>query len=172
MSSNLQEIKVIAFDIDGTLTDGSIYIGSQGEALKVFNVRDGYGIKAAEKAGYKIYFITGRPAHSPTIERLHDLKIDLKFLRENIKDKVACAQEIMESYSLNLKNMAFMGDDLPDIELLKQVGFSGAPKDAIDEICNIVHFVSQHKGGKGAAREFIDKILSNNIGAELNENHK
>ncbi len=156
------KIKVIAFDIDGTLTDGSIYIGSEGEALKVFNVKDGYGIKAAQKAGLQIFFITGRPAYSPTIARLKDLEIDLKFLKDKVKNKVECASQILESLNLSFAQMAFMGDDIPDLELLKKVGFAGAPKDATAEILNCVHFVSKFKAGHGAAREFTDIILKEN----------
>lgn len=156
---DFQNIKVIAFDIDGTLTDGSIYIGPEGEALKVFNVKDGYGIKAAEKVGLQVYFITGRPAHAPTLARMKDLNIDLKFLKDNVKNKVLCAKEIMESQGLDLNNMAFMGDDLPDLELLELVGFSGAPKDSHVKVLNKVKFVSKFNGGQGAVREFIDRIL-------------
>ncbi len=156
---NFSEIKVIAFDIDGTLTDGTIYIGPEGEALKVFHVKDGYGIKAAQKAGLEVFFITGRPAHAPTLARMKDLNIDLKYLKHSVPDKVVCAKQIMDELGCELHNLAFMGDDIPDLELLEQVGFSGAPKDAHPKVLGKVKFVSQHNGGQGAAREFIDKIL-------------
>ncbi len=157
---DFKQIKLIAFDIDGTLTDGSIYIGSSGEELKVFNVKDGYGIKAAEKIGIKTFFITGRPAYAPTIQRLKDLNIDLSYLRHSVSNKVTCAEEILLEMGLSFCNMAFMGDDLPDLDLLKKVAFAGAPNDAIKEVKNNVHFVSTLNAGKGAAREFVDVILS------------
>lgn len=155
----MSKIKIIAFDIDGTLTDGSIYIGSEGEALKVFNVKDGYGIKAALKAGLPVFFITGRPAYAPTINRLKDLEIDLKFLKDKVKNKVECASDILKEFNLSFEQMAFMGDDIPDLELLQKVGFSGAPNDASPEVLNCANFISRFQAGKGAAREFVDTIL-------------
>ncbi len=152
-------IKIIGFDIDGTLTDGSIYIGERGEALKVFNVRDGYGIKAAQKAGFEIFFITGRKASEATKQRIHDLKIDLSFLKDDVTDKVTCAEEILKERNLTFNNFAFMGDDLPDLPLLKRSGYSGCPADAHSQILKTVSFISVYSGGKGAAREFIETIL-------------
>lgn len=157
----LSQIKIIAFDIDGTLTDGSIYIGPQGEALKVFNVKDGYALRKAEDIGYKIYFITGRKAYEPTVQRVLDLRLDLSRLKDKIPDKVVCAQQILDSEGLTFENMAFMGDDLPDLGLLEKVAFSGVPSDCTDSLIDKVHFVSKFQAGKGAVREFIDLIFAN-----------
>jgi 3-deoxy-D-manno-octulosonate 8-phosphate phosphatase (KDO 8-P phosphatase) len=159
LKEKLSKIKIIGLDVDGTLTDGSIYMGPQGEALKVFNAKDGYAIRVAENKGIKVYFITGRSVCEALVQRLNDWGIDSNVrLKGKVKDKVACAKEILEQEGLKLEEMAFMGDDLPDLPLLKQVSFSGAPKDAFDEVSDNVDFVSRFDGGRGAVREFIDLI--------------
>jgi len=158
--NTLRQIKLIAFDIDGTLTDGSLYFGSGGEALKVFNVKDGYAIKEAENNGYKIYFITGRTVYEPSKQRIIDLKLSLECLKDKVADKVSCAEQILNSHGLNFSQMAYMGDDLPDLPLLRRVAFAGAPSDCTQRLIDDLHFLSNFPAGKGAAREFIDLILS------------
>ncbi|MDJ0626243.1 MAG: HAD hydrolase family protein [Candidatus Caenarcaniphilales bacterium] len=160
--SKLEGIKIIAFDIDGTLTDGSICMGPSGEALKIFNVKDGYAMRKAEDSGYKIYFITGRAACEPVTERVKDLRLPKERLFDKVKDKLEVAKSITIEEGISLNEIAYMGDDIPDLELLQSVGFSGVPSDAISSVKDSVDFISQHNAGRGAAREFIDLILSQN----------
>ena len=155
-------IKIICLDIDGTLTDGSLYFGDQGEALKVFSVKDGYGIKAALKKEIPVFLLTARKAYPPTIKRLQDLDLDPKYLQDEVLDKVACAQDLLSAYNLSWNEMAYMGDDLPDLPLLQRVGLAAAPADALEEIKEKAHFISDFAGGKGAVRQFIDYILKQN----------
>lgn len=156
-----KQIKIIAFDIDGTLTDGSIYMGVSGEELKVFNVKDGYALRKAEDIGLKVFFITGRVAYPPLIKRVEDLRFPADRLFDKVKDKVEVAESIVKKANLTLSNFAFMGDDILDLNLLKQSGLSGAPFDAVQVVKDNVDLVSQFNAGRGAAREFIDLILLN-----------
>ncbi|MDX1917643.1 MAG: HAD hydrolase family protein [Candidatus Caenarcaniphilales bacterium] len=155
----MTQIKILAFDIDGTLTDGSLYISPEGEWLKVFHVRDGYALKLADKLGFLIYFITGKVANTALKRRLADLGFAENRLCDHIKDKVACAEQIVESHGCELEEIAFMGDDLPDLPLLRLAGISGAPADAIIAVQKAVDFLAPENGGRGAVRSFIDYVL-------------
>lgn len=157
--SKAKLIKVIALDIDGTLTDGSIFMGANGEELKVFNVKDGHGLRKAEIHGIKIYLITAREANQAVFHRMEDLKIPRERVFHRVKSKVEAADVILDREKLLLQNMAFMGDDEPDLPLLKKVGFSGVPSNAYKTLIPEADFVSRFKGGKGAVREFIDLII-------------
>ena len=138
-------IKLVLLDVDGTLTDGGIYRGNNGEELKRFNVKDGYAIVNAQKLGIEFGIITGRKSELVEI-RSNELKI--KYLYQGISEKTVILEEI-----------AYMGDDLNDILIMKQSGLTGAPKDAADEVIQIVDFVSEKNGGSGAVREFVEYIL-------------
>ena len=157
------QIKLIGLDIDGTLTDGQVYYDSSGESLKVFNAKDGFGIRKAIKQGLKVCLITGRKANKALLKRIEEWGIEKRdFLRDATHHKLEVAQELLKEQGLSLEEMAFMGDDLPDLELLKKVAFSGCPADAIKEVSVAVDFVSSRKGGEGAVRDFIDYILRKN----------
>ncbi|MDX1919995.1 MAG: hypothetical protein SFU25_04580 [Candidatus Caenarcaniphilales bacterium] len=159
LSEKAKHIKIIALDIDGTLTEGSIFMGPNGEELKVFNVKDGHGLRKAEIHGIKIYLITAREANQAIFQRMEDLKIPRERVFHRVKSKTEAADVILEREKLLLANMAFMGDDEPDLSLLKRVGLSGAPIDACKTLIPEVDFVSRFAGGKGAVREFIDLII-------------
>jgi 3-deoxy-D-manno-octulosonate 8-phosphate phosphatase (KDO 8-P phosphatase) len=153
------KIKIIAFDIDGTLTDGSIYMGELGEVFKVFNAKDGYGIRKAEAQGLKIYFITAREASGGVYKRIEDWNLPASRIRDKSRNKINCAEKILAENNCTFEDFAFMGDDIPDLELLKKSVFSACPADAVSEIQSKVNFITKLNGGKGAAREFIDLIL-------------
>jgi len=149
-------IKLVLLDVDGTLTDGGIYRGNNGEELKRFNVKDGYAIVNAQKLGIEFGIITGRKSELVEI-RSNELKI--KYLYQGISEKTVILEEIMQKTGLKKEEIAYMGDDLNDILIMKQAGLTGAPKDAADEVIQIVDFVSGKNGGSGAVREFVEYIL-------------
>ena len=149
-------IKLVLLDVDGTLTDGGIYRGNNGEELKRFNVKDGYAIGNAQKLGIEFGIITGRKSELVEI-RSNELKI--KYLYQGISEKTVILEEIMQKTGLKKEEIAYMGDDLNDILIMKQSGLTGAPKDAADEVIQIVDFVSGKNGGSGAVREFVEYIL-------------
>ena len=149
-------IKLVLLDVDGTLTDGGIYRGNNGEELKRFNVKDGYVIVNAQKLGIEFGIITGRKSELVEI-RSNELKI--KYLYQGISEKPVILKEIMQQTELKKEEIAYMGDDLNDILIMKQSGLTGAPKDAADEVIQIADFVSEKNGGSGAVREFVEYIL-------------
>ena len=149
-------IKLVLLDVDGTLTDGGIYRGNNGEELKRFNVKDGYAIVNAQKLGIEFGIITGRKSELVEI-RARELKI--KYLYQGISEKTVVLEEIIKKTGLTKGEIAYMGDDLNDLLIIKQVGLSGTPKDAVDEVIQVADFVSKKNGGSGAVREFIEHIL-------------
>lgn len=149
-------IKLVLLDVDGTLTDGGIYRGNNVEELKRFNVKDGYVIVNAQKLGIEFGIITGRKSELVEI-RSNELKI--KYLYQGISEKTVILKEIMQKTELKKEEIAYMGDDLNDILIMKQSGLTGAPKDAADEVIQIADFVSEKNGGSGAVREFVEYIL-------------
>mgnify|MGYP000881830981 FL=1 len=149
-------IKLVLLDVDGTLTDGGIYRGNNGEELKRFNVKDGYAIVNAQKLGIEFGIITGRKSELVEI-RSNELKI--KYLYQGISEKTVILEEIMQKTGLKKEEIAYMGDDLNDILIMKQSGLTGTPKDATDEVIQIADFVSEKNGGSGAVREFVEYIL-------------
>ena len=153
---NAGTVKLIAFDVDGTLTDGTLIIGPEGEAVKLFHARDGLGLSLAHRMGYVTGFITGRK--SQIVEnRGKELQVD--FILMGVSNKVEAMEHILADHGLSWKDAAYMGDDLNDLPLLKKVGFSGSPADGAPEARKASDFVSTLPGGKGAAREFIETIL-------------
>jgi 3-deoxy-D-manno-octulosonate 8-phosphate phosphatase, yrbI family len=149
-------IKLILLDVDGTLTDGGIYRDNNGEEFKKFNVKDGYIIINARKLGIDFGIITGRKSELVRI-RAEELKI--KYLYQGISEKVPILEKLMESHNLKKEEIAYMGDDLNDLGIMKKAGLKGAPQDAVSEVKDIADFVSSKKGGEGAVREFVEFIL-------------
>lgn len=149
-------IKLILLDVDGTLTDGGIYRSNSGEEFKKFNVKDGYTIVYSQKLGIDFGIITGKTSNLVEI-RAKELKI--KYLYQGISEKTLILEKILEETGLKKEEIAYMGDDLNDLKIIKSVGLSGAPSDAVGEILEITDFVSNKKGGEGAVREFVEFIL-------------
>ena len=149
-------IKLILLDVDGTLTDGGIYLGNSGEELKKFNVKDGYAILNAQKLGIEFGIITG--AESELLKKRTE-KLNIKYLYQGISEKTVILDEIIQISGLQKEEIAYMGDDLNDIKIMKKSGFSGTPLDGVNEAKIIADFVSTKNGGEGAVREFIETIL-------------
>lgn len=155
---NLEKIRLIAIDVDGTMTDGTIYILESGEEIKGFNVKDGTGIVLARIAGLIPVIISGKTSKA-VAKRVKNLGIDDYY--EGVKDKKKVMEEVMRKYKLSWENCCFIGDDIVDSEVIKLTGFSASPKDAHPAVKGIVDFISNFEGGKGAVREIIDFILQN-----------
>ena len=152
----LDNIKLLIMDCDGVLSDGKVIYTEKGWESKAFAVSDGLGLSLLRFTDIKTAVITGR--NSLALQRrCQDLEID--FLFQGVKDKVAVVEEILDSLALRWENTAFMGDDWNDYHLLNKVSFSATPQQAPQEIKEIVDFISQNRGGDGAVREFIEYIL-------------
>lgn len=149
-------IKVVFLDVDGVLTDGSITYDLLGREVKRFNVKDGYGITRAMSEGLDIVVVSGR--FSLQVEK-RCRELGIKNVYQGVSDKVAFAESFLKERSLSFDNAAAMGDDVPDLPLLKKVSVSGAPSDAVPEVKVMVDFVSRFRGGEGAVREFLDFLL-------------
>lgn len=149
-------IKLIVLDVDGTLTDGKLYVTNLGDEMKAFNVKDGLGITQAISQGKEIAIITGKTSQIVT-KRCQELGI--KEIHQGIKNKIATLDLILEKYSISYDNVAYMGDDLIDLAVMKKCKLAGAPKDSVEEILKISDFISTKNGGDGAVREFIEYIL-------------
>lgn len=145
---------MLVMDVDGTLTDGRIYIGSDGEIMKAFDVKDGYAIARLKQFGIEPVIITGRKSDIVCI-RAGELKITE--LHQGIEDKLSKLKSIAVEYNLSSEEIAYIGDDLNDIACMEYCGLSACPGDAIEQIKGIVDYVCVNFGGRGAVREFIDK---------------
>ena len=153
---DLSKIKVLALDVDGVLTDGSLTFSQNGEEFKTFNAKDGQGIVCLNKAGFITVIITARK--NGTVE--HRAKnLGIKELHQGVKFKLPVLEQILEKYNLTFDNVAYMGDDLPDICILEKVGLSCCPNDAVQEVQKVCKFKSKYNGGRGAVREVCDVIL-------------
>lgn len=149
-------IKLVAFDVDGVLTDGSITYDENGVEYKTFNAKDGCGIVQLNNAGIITAVITARN-NGTVFHRAQNLGI--KELHQGQKNKIGKLEELMVKYNLTFDEVAYMGDDLPDICVLEKVKLAACPKDAVDEVQKISNWHASKCGGKGAVREFCDYIL-------------
>lgn len=153
---DLSKIKVLALDVDGVLTDGSLTFSQNGEEFKTFNAKDGQGIVCLNKAGFITVIITARK--NGTVE-YRAKNLGIKELHQGVKFKLPVLEQILEKYNLTFDNVAYMGDDLPDICILEKVGLSCCPNDAVEEVQKVCKFKSKYNGGRGAVREVCDAIL-------------
>lgn len=156
MQGKLQQIKMILMDVDGVLTGGEIIYSSSGDELKIFNIHDGMGIALARMAGLKTGIITGRMSEMVR-RRGEELKIDAVI--QGQAHKLAAYEDIKSRYALADADIAFLGDDLPDLCILKRAGFSAAVADASETVKRASDYVTKAAGGRGAVREVIELIL-------------
>lgn len=151
-----KKIKLIAFDVDGVLTDGMISYTSSGEEVKSFNVRDGHAIKMASRGGLSFAVITGR--QSPMVRRRCD-ELGIELLYQNSKDKYESFQDIIERTGLSAREIAYMGDDVVDLPVINAAGLGCCPSDAAEEVLLCSNLITAASSGNGAARELIFFIL-------------
>ena len=152
----LAHIELLVLDIDGVLTDGRLYFGAGGEALKVFHVRDGHGIKLVMAAGIQVAAFSGRRSNAAAA-RLRELRVP--HVVQGCKDKVAALLRLTKRLRIDPLNCACLVDDTPDMALLAAVGLGCAVADAHPVILSAAHWVAKAKGGKGAVRELCDALL-------------
>lgn len=151
------KIKAIVMDVDGTLTDGGIYLDNNGNELKKFNVKDGYAISTIlPQYGIEPIVITGRKSE---IVRKRCEELNIKRVVQGSKDKVYDMKIILNELAISMEETVYIGDDMNDIDCMKLVGVCACPNDAVDEIKKICDIVAEKKGGYGAVREIIDKII-------------
>lgn len=150
--------KMLIMDVDGTLTDGRIYIGAKGEVMKAFDVKDGYAIaQILPEKNIIPVIITGRISDI-VMERAKELKITE--LYQGVSDKLKQLQVLKEKYNMSPGEIAYIGDDLNDLDCIKYCGITGCPSDSIGIIKKQVDYVCNSDGGRGAVREFIEWIIS------------
>ncbi len=152
----LKPIRLLLLDVDGVLTDGGLVYHDDGSESKVFDVKDGHGIKLLQRAGIEVGFLTGRYSRAAR-NRARDLGIEL--VLEGIKNKIKAYEEVLTRKNLSDEEVAFMGDDLVDIPVLRRVGLAVSVPDACQDVFPYVHYITQHSGGKGACREICEMIL-------------
>ena len=152
------KIKLLLMDCDGVLTDGRLYFSERGEELKVFDVKDGQGIAVWHKAGLRSGIISGRGSEKIVKRRAEELGIE--FVITGSKDKTADMKKIAAECGLSAEQIAFVGDDLGDIDVMNEVGLSIAVADAVQPVREIAKIVTKSRGGRGAVREAVDLMLN------------
>jgi 3-deoxy-D-manno-octulosonate 8-phosphate phosphatase (KDO 8-P phosphatase) len=154
--SRLNEIKLLVLDVDGVLTEGQLIYNGDGSESKIFNVHDGHGIKLWLRAGLKVAFLSGRQSE-PTRHRAAHLGVDFCF--QNCIDKLPVLEKLAKDLNLSRSEIAYMGDDLPDLPPMRYAGLSMTVPNAVFEVRQAAHYVTTLKGGCGAVREAIEYIL-------------
>lgn len=153
---NLEHINTFIFDVDGVLTDGSVTIMTNGDMLRTMNIKDGYALKTAVDAGFNVCIISGG-SNEGVRKRLAGLGIKDIFLGAH--NKIDQLNEYLNSKGVELKNVLYMGDDIPDFPVMKLVGLPCCPQDAVQEIKSVSKYISHKNGGKGAVRDVIEQVL-------------
>lgn len=157
LSSALNAIKLFATDVDGVLTDGGMYHSESGDEFKKFNARDGMGLKLLQAAGVMTAFVT---MEQTALVARRAAKLAIPEIHQGVRDKLGVLRELVAQYGLTLQQVAYMGDDVNDLQALRAVGFSAAPADCVDIVRKSVDYVCKLKGGEGAVREVVDLILT------------
>ncbi len=152
-----QRIRLVAFDVDGTLTDGGIYLGPDGECLKRFHARDGMGMVMARRAGLVVGLISGRKS---AITKRRAAELGLDFCYDGVDDKVAALQAELTARRWTWEQAAFMGDDCNDVPILERVALAAVPADADALASAVATYRTRAVGGQGAAREWLDLLLA------------
>lgn len=154
--SKEKEIKYWVIDVDGTLTDATIYYDEQGNELKKFSVKDAAGMFAAQACGMKLVVLTGRRCQA-TERRMQELKVD--YLFQGVKDKQIFLKEFLEKNQIQRQQVGYIGDDLNDILPMKLASYVACPADACDEVLKLADYISPIKGGYGAVRDILSHVL-------------
>lgn len=152
----LKNITTFIFDVDGVLTDGTVTITTKGEMLRRMNIKDGYALKTAVDRGYNVCVISGGSNEGVRL-RLRGLGVSDVYL--GVHNKIDQMNEYLHIYDLKLENVLYMGDDIPDYQVMKLAGLPCCPQDAAPEIKDISSYISHKNGGKGAVRDVIEQVL-------------
>ncbi len=151
------DIRLLVMDVDGIMTDGKITYTSDGQELKSFNIKDGLGIKRAQASGIETAIITGRT--SPMVER-RARELGIAHLVQGREDKLAALSDLVDQMNLSLDQVAYIGDDLPDLTAIESVRLGACPADAATEVKSKANWVSTRGGGDGCVRELCDLLVS------------
>lgn len=154
--SRLQDIKLLLLDVDGVMTDGGVYFAESGDEMKKFNIQDGYGVVRLQRAGVAVGIITGRV--SKLVQRRAQ-ELGIQEVYQNLENKLEAYNQIKKKLNFRDEQIAYIGDDEPDIPVLKLAAFSAAPADAVQSVKRSVDYVCKRRGGEGAVREVADMIL-------------
>ena len=150
-------VRLAVFDVDGVLTDGTLYIGPSGEALKAFNILDGHGVKMLQSAGVATAILSGRESEAV---RRRAAELGIATVVEGAGDKLAAFEKMITGLGLDALACAYVGDDLPDLPVMQRCGFAVAVANAVDAVKSAAHYVTRASGGRGAVREFCDLVLA------------
>ncbi|MCW8194377.1 HAD hydrolase family protein [Proteobacteria bacterium 005FR1] len=156
LAARARRIKLLLLDVDGVLTDGRLYFGNNGEELKAFHILDGHGIKQLQTSGVKVGIITGRES-ALVVRRARELSVEI--LIQKSPDKVISLQQVASDEGLQLEQIAFMGDDYPDLPVIRRVGLGLTVANGHPEVRAHAHWQSRRSGGDGAVREACDMIM-------------
>jgi 3-deoxy-D-manno-octulosonate 8-phosphate phosphatase (KDO 8-P phosphatase) len=156
LSEKAKQIKLLILDVDGILSTGALYYDKDGEVFKPFNVHDGLGIRLLQRVGIAVGIISAKKS-DPLIKRINDLEIEHPYL--GYENKVPAYEELKQKVGLTDEQIAYMGDDLPDLPLLRRVGLSATVANGTEIVKQHVDFISKSKGGKGGVRELCELIL-------------
>ena len=151
-----KKIKLLLLDVDGVLTDGRLYYGNNGEEMKAFNIQDGLGIKLLQRAEVQVGIITGRVSN--LVER-RATELGIHPVVQGREDKLTALQELMQTMDINLDEIAFVGDDLPDLAVIRRVGLGITPANGNSALSSQAHWQTSKRGGDGAVREVAEMIL-------------
>lgn len=151
-----QKIELLLSDVDGVLTDGGVIFDNQGVESKRFHIRDGLGIKLWQQAGHRFGLVTGRASQ---IVRIRATELGIDLVRQGVEDKLTMVHQLLNELGLRPEQVAYIGDDLPDLPVLKIVGLPIAPADACREVRSAAQLITQLPGGHGALREAIETML-------------
>ena len=151
-----KKIKLLLLDVDGVLTDGRLYYGNSGEEMKAFNIQDGLGIKLLQQGDIRVGIITGRV--SALLQRRAD-ELGINPLVQGREDKLTALNELLETMEIGMDEIAFMGDDLPDLAVIRRVGLGITPANGSSALAQQAHWQTARRGGDGAVREVAEMIL-------------
>lgn len=154
-----KKVKLFALDVDGVLTDSTIYLVGNGIQARRMNIKDGYALQLAVKKGYTVVVISGAVSEEVK-ERLQ--KLGIKHVYMGVKDKLALLQSLIASQNIDKDEILFAGDDMPDLAVMQWCGLACCPADGVAQIKDISHYISKVRGGEGFVRELIEKTLTLN----------
>ncbi len=152
----LKAVRAFILDVDGVMTDNIVHVTESGEQLRRMNIRDGLGIKIALKNGFPVCIITGGRSQG-VIKRLSGLGVE--HIYSGIEDKWPVFVQFLQTFGLKAAEICYMGDDLPDLQILRKVGLSACPADSVPEVLNTVDYISPVAGGGGCVRDVVEKVL-------------
>jgi 3-deoxy-D-manno-octulosonate 8-phosphate phosphatase (KDO 8-P phosphatase) len=157
LAERARALRLAIFDVDGVMTDGTLYIGAEGEAFKAFNILDGHGLKMLQAAGIATAIISGRSSEAVS-RRAAELAI--AHVVQGSQDKVADFERLTRALGIEPSACSYMGDDLPDLALMRRCGLAVAVANAVEAVKQAAHYVTRAHGGRGAVREFCDLALA------------